>query len=336
MKKLSASNYISLVYILFLITIFFNDCGKSENPVKFPHGIFPDTVVNLVGLNSAFDDYNTSGYQLNGALPLIFSSNRRTSGGQFDLEQGLITFSFDQTDGTFILNTGMTEDPFMNKLIDAAETTLNDFGPYRIFSAYDGFEYFIVSSENSDGNLDLFYCKNLPSYGSTLPDIDGPHSVTLLNTGYDDAYLSFDLNLDTAYFTSNIEGNFDIYLKARPVGKNVAEWFNQDYGISEKIDSINSSSDDECPIVYNKFMVFTSNRAGGNGGYDLYYSVFRKGNWSSPVNFGPKINSANDEFRPLIGNYSDFTNIYMIFSSDRPGGKGDFDLYFVGIEVPDK
>ena len=70
-------------------------------------------------------------------------------------------------------------------------------------------------------------------------------------------------------------------------------------------------------------MVFTSNRPGGFGGYDLYYSVFKNGKWSSPVNFGPRINTASDEYRPLIGYHPDFTNIYMIFSSDRPEEKED-------------
>ena len=116
----------------------------------------------------------------------------------------------------------------------------------------------------------------------------------------------------------------------------IGAWFNSDYTASQKVDSINSSSDDKCPMVYNKFMVFTSDRPGGYGGFDLYYSVFRNGNWSSPVNFGPKINTSSDEYRPLIGYHSDFSNIYMIFSSDRPGGKGGFDLYFTGIDIPAK
>jgi hypothetical protein len=116
----------------------------------------------------------------------------------------------------------------------------------------------------------------------------------------------------------------------------VGAWFEQDYSASQKVDNINSTSDDKCPMVYNKLMVFTSNRPGGYGGYDLYYSLFRDGNWSAPVNFGPKINSSSDEYRPLIGFFSNFENIYMIFSSNRPGGLGGYDLYFTGIEVPAK
>ena len=82
-------------------------------------------------------------------------------------------------------------------------------------------------------------------------------------------------------------------------------------------------------------MVFTSDRPGGFGGFDLYYSLFRNGKWNSPVNFGPKINTSSDEYRPLLGFYSGFENIYLIFSSDRPGGLGGFDLYFTGLEVPE-
>jgi len=58
------------------------------------------------------------------------------------------------------------------------------------------------------------------------------------------------------------------------------------------------------------------------------------GSWTEPVNFGPKINTEYNEFRPVVGGTSDFTNLCMLFSSDRPGGKGGFDIYFTGVEVP--
>jgi hypothetical protein len=83
-------------------------------------------------------------------------------------------------------------------------------------------------------------------------------------------------------------------------------------------------------------MIFTSDRPGGYGGFDLYYSVFRKGKWSSPVNLGEKINSAADEYRPLIGLHYDYSNYFIIFSSNRTGGQGGFDLYFSGFDFPEK
>lgn len=79
-------------------------------------------------------------------------------------------------------------------------------------------------------------------------------------------------------------------------------------------------------------MVFTSNRPGGYGGYDLYYSKYKEGKWQSPVNFGNRINTKYDEFRPIVRLEDEFKNDFMLFSSNRPEGKGGFDLYYVGID----
>jgi hypothetical protein len=45
-----------------------------------------------------------------------------------------------------------------------------------------------------------------------------------------------------------------------------------------------------------------------------------------PVNLGPDINSAANEYRPVLGVDLKFENHFLIFSSDRPGGKGGYDL----------
>ena len=103
---------------------------------------------------------------------------------------------------------------------------------------------------------------------------------------------------------------------------------------ASKIDSIASGSDDKCPMISRNVMVFTSNRPGGLGGYDLYYSVYQNGKWGSPINFGPKVNSTSNEYRPILGYHPDFTNDFMVFSSDRPGGMGGYDLYFTGVLIP--
>jgi hypothetical protein len=325
-----------LVLSILSISIFFTNCKKTEDAIKFPKGTFPDSVINLANINSVYDDYNLSLNQLNGNSPIIFSSNRRSSGGQFDLEQANISFVFDQTNGSFEAGSAMTNDAFLDKLINKAMTPGNDFGPYRLFSSSDGYEYLLLASENGGGNLDLYYLRNRPVFGSSLPDVDGPYPIKLLNTDYDDAYICFDTNLDSAYFVSNIDGNFDIYLQKRPADKELASWFDLDYTVSAKVDSVNSSGEDKCPLVFRNVMVFTSNRTGGLGGFDLYYSIFRKGKWSSPVNFGPGINTSSDEYRPVIGYHPDYTNLFMMFSSNRPGGKGGFDLYFTGVAFPEK
>ncbi len=74
-------------------------------------------------------------------------------------------------------------------------------------------------------------------------------------------------------------------------------------------------------------MVFTSKR---DGRFDLWYSKFQNNSWASPIKFGDKINTEYNEYRPVVFNVLGFD--LMIFSSDRPNGKGGYDLYIVKID----
>ena len=336
MKKSGYSNILITGFGIFFFSIFFTNCRKTDNPIKFPKGTFPDTVINITDINSAYDDYNMALYQVDQTFPVVFSSNRKSTGGQFDLEQASISITFDKTTGVFGFGSKMTSDAFLDKLIGKAKTAGNDFGPYRLFSTVDGFEYLMLASVNTAGNLDLYYLKNQPVSGSIIPEITGPLPVRLMNTGSDDAYICFNSLQDTAYFSSNKDGNFDIFYLIKPAEKDLSSWFNLDYVTPAKADSLNSSDEDKCPFILKKIMVFASNRAGGFGGYDLYYSIIKNGKWSSPVNMGPRINTSSDEYRPVLGFHPEFTNKYLMFSSNRPGGKGGFDLYFTGVDFPVK
>lgn len=310
-------------------------CLKTENPVKYPTGTFPDTILNLADLNTVYDDYNLGIYNLSANIPLVFSSNRRSHGGQFDLVQGILSYAFDQTNGNFWLGADTINDPFLTKLLGKVNTAGNDYGPTRLYSSTDGYEYLILASENANSDLDLYYTRNLPVFGNAVPDVEGPFPVTLLNSSSNEAYITFSSGLDSAYYSSDASGTYDIYLHKRPDGTSLNTWFNLSFEASTAVDSLNSPSDDKCPYLYGNVMVFASNRPGGQGGYDLYYSVLRNGKWSTPVNFGAPINTASDEFRPVMGGQADFTNVFMMFSSNRPGGLGGFDLYFTGIPLPE-
>ncbi len=70
-------------------------------------------------------------------------------------------------------------------------------------------------------------------------------------------------------------------------------------------------------------LYFSSDRPGGYGNYDLY--VIRKigGEWSSPINLGPQVNTPSDEAFPFI-----HPNNTLYFASNGHAGMGKADLYY--------
>ncbi|MFT5820305.1 MAG: outer membrane protein OmpA-like peptidoglycan-associated protein [Crocinitomix sp.] len=80
-------------------------------------------------------------------------------------------------------------------------------------------------------------------------------------------------------------------------------------------------------IIKNR-IYFTSDRAGGKGGNDIYYSALINGEWGDPVNV-ESVNTANSEKFPFVigGN--------IFFSSDREGGAGQMDIYYNSPERTD-
>lgn len=313
--------------------------GCHDEPLKINYelGIFPDSVMALDGLNTQFDDYNMDieAARLESSLPVVFSSNRHSSGGEFDLVQGMIWFSFGQTTGMFHFDSEMTGDAFLESLTSAFNTNGDEFGPYRFFNGRNGLEYMTAATRTADNGLDIVFTNYIPVF-LTLPVVAAPVPAAAFNSSSDDAYLCLSTTIDTAWFCSDRGGSFDIYMTTRPAGSSIDEWFTSTSTLPTVVDSVNSTDDDKCPFIRGRHMVYASDMPGGLGGFDLYYSVFRDGKWSAPVNLGPEINTPANEYRPVLGIDLKYENRFLIFSSDRSGGKGGYDLYLTGVNLPAK
>jgi len=70
-------------------------------------------------------------------------------------------------------------------------------------------------------------------------------------------------------------------------------------------------------------LYFVSDRMGGYGGKDIWYTMKKKGeSWEKPVNAGPEINTTGDEMFPYIR-----ANGTLYFSSNAHIGMGGLDLF---------
>lgn len=84
--------------------------------------------------------------------------------------------------------------------------------------------------------------------------------------------------------------------------------------------AIGNDSKRGCEILY-----FSSDRPGGKGGLDIWYSMLdcKTGSWTEPKNCGNKINTSADEVTPFY-NQAERT---LYFSSNGWGGFGELDIY---------
>ncbi len=71
-----------------------------------------------------------------------------------------------------------------------------------------------------------------------------------------------------------------------------------------------------------KRLYFVSNRPGGFGGTDIYYSDRTETGWAEPVNLGEKINTPDDEMFPFYDKYD-----RLFFSSRGHIGIGGLDIF---------
>ncbi|MDQ3141845.1 MAG: OmpA family protein [Bacteroidota bacterium] len=81
--------------------------------------------------------------------------------------------------------------------------------------------------------------------------------------------------------------------------------------------------DQSLSIFEDTIMIFSSNRAGGYGGYDLYLSQYLNNRWTSPVNLGNEINTPFNECFPFIA--KDGRTLY--FSSNNLASIGGYDIF---------
>ena len=326
-------NNVKIIGLILLIIL--TSCIKHG--YEYNHGSLPETPINLSDFNTKYDDYNSTAPSLGQLIPFCFSTNRNSLGNEFDIIYQPMNVNFSKISGELkvtneyanwevkrgyeIIKTGLSK----------IKTTGNEFGPNLVigYSSYE-INFTLLYSSDVTGNSQINFVSNV-----TNKTFSEPKEVEFLNSEFEDMYPTFNSDSSKIYFCSNRNGEqFDFYyVNVNP--ETDIELLLSDSSSYEiiKDTSLSSSSDDKCPFIFENKMVFTSNRAGGFGGFDLYYSIFKNGVWSEPINFGEKINTEFDEYRPILINEGvSGTQTMMVFSSNRTGGLGGFDLYFVGIE----
>jgi outer membrane protein OmpA-like peptidoglycan-associated protein len=118
-------------------------------------------------------------------------------------------------------------------------------------------------------------------------------------------------------------GEGDIYL-SRKKGLN----WTQPESLGDKI-NLPKTSELSCSITADgKTLYFSTNRPGGYGGLDIWKSQLIKGQWSEPMNMGPKINTKDDDDAPFI--HPDGVTLY--YSTKGKKTMGGYDIVYTTLE----
>ena len=88
---------------------------------------------------------------------------------------------------------------------------------------------------------------------------------------------------------------------------------------------------DDCDLLF-----FVSDRPGGFGGLDIWYSIYKNNRFGDPINAGSIINTAGDEVTPFY----DLSRNILYFSSNKHLSIGGFDIFsskgaFSNWEIPE-
>lgn len=339
-------------FLIISIVLIAISCRKE----KYEIGHFRETVTNFGEVNTEFDDYNSTAPFIYYQYLFHFSSNRNSSGNDYDIVGENMYIDWSKTNGTLEIGTDLDDDRFdyLVPMFDSINTSCNELGPYSLGYRQD-ISYtevlwtdLLLYSSDCNGNYDIkfIYSELYNNSDTIVTEIKPVKDLDFINTDKNELYPSFygidyyevdEYGLDVSkieklIYCSDIEGVYNIYEVDFSSDSTLVQSLIENTATEPQKLLINSNYDDKCPFINGKLLVFASNRAGGYGGYDLYYSLNKNGVWSVPINFGESVNSEYDEYRPIVLRFWKFDNNLMIFSSNRPGGKGGFDLYHVGIK----
>ena len=324
----------------------------------------------LNGSNSRYDDFNAVAAppSLTMDALIVFSSNARTHGERFSMETGrfeLVQNPYSQSKdkrppparieaqrtGPFPLIPPASGNlrgptPLVSSTIAERDYASPPFSHYMTLEltqdkmplAWDKagvLENGAVWMFDSDqtGHRNLYFVDDA---GTVRPFFgNDPQS--------DDAYATYDFERHELYFSSNRSGRFQLY-RYRNHSRNTrfSEWLGNPAlaSVIESAEEFFADADSMAPFVEGNLLVFASNRSGTHGGFDLYASIYSDNRWSSPQNMqdlmpkGVALNTPANEFRPSLltmrlKNYHELR--VLLFSSDRPGGQGGYDLYVTAL-----
>lgn len=158
-----------------------------------------------------------------------------------------------------------------------------------------------------------------------------PKSIAqAINSPYNEGTCSITADGNILIYTScdapDSEGSCDLYITYK-----VKEVWQRPKNMGK---NVNSRSWDSQPSLSadGRILFFSSNRKGGFGGNDIWFSVRQSdGSWGEAKNLGQVVNTSKDEISPFMF----FNNEILFFASNGHQGFGGMDIFLSRVKLND-
>lgn len=278
------------------------ECRIARGGVQDPIRAWID---NVDELNTEFNDYAPSISTDGGEI--IFTSDRPN--GHTPNETG----SYDSDIYSSSIDNRVWSNP--QQLKGGVNTTGDDVSNNL---SYDGTK--MLLHREVDGQLDIFE--------STLNGLKWTDPKVLpfqISSGRaNEAYAAYSEDGWSIYFERDNANKFNGF---EIMNSSMQSKTKENYMAAQMISTVNSKFN-EGPIYITldgQTMYLASEGTGSYGGFDIFVSHRSQGSWSKPENMGYPINTPYDDF--FFASTASGKHAYI--SSNRPEGKGGFDIYKV-------
>ncbi|HRE73058.1 MAG TPA: OmpA family protein [Flavobacteriales bacterium] len=301
-----------LRYTVFLL-LFLPFVGKAQHEAVFNTKIITTyNVRSIPGLNTAFSEFSP----LIAGERLVFVSDRdfdylNWGENRWKKRKFMNVFS---AGFQLVADSAKTQSPV---IYSATLVGQNHSGPIAISPDGATIVFTQVGKKRHTVNRPQLYLTR---------KVDGkwsnPQLLSFCDADHSYGHPAFSMDGNVLFFSSDREGTKG--------GKDIfySRLENDAWGMPENAGvMINTSGDEVFPFVHENVLYFSSNCSGGNGELDIYKSYFRDLEFTPAENLGETINSSADDFGITIAKNGKTGFI----SSNREGGKGSDDIYFIQI-----
>lgn len=261
----------------------------------FAFGLFAQNLqIKPLSINTEYDDFSSQ-ITKNGN-EMFFTSDKDGKQAIYEAKwSGKSWFEHDKLSKS--INSGD----------ENGSVALTPDGQYMIFAAFN-------HDVQGNGRTDLYSARKIDGSWTDVQNLG-----VAINSEHWDSQPTLSSDGNTLYFVSD-----------RPSSKSGTNIFQssrtrEGWTKATPVNSVNTDYDEMSPFIAadNTTFSFSSNKPGGNGGFDIYFSKLSGDNFTDSKNAGNIINTDKDEYFYVIKANSDVA----FFSSSRNGGNGGLDIY---------